>query len=250
MNRQVEPVSEIEYSPVVRQVKLPIQVAEQIQGLILAKQLKIGDRLPSERDLCEQFKVSRTVVREAIRILEAKGLIFSQGGSGSYVRGIQSSDVVNSLEMYFATQSKSTPYTELMEVRRVLEVQIAMLAAERATEADITELEHLLKEMEINLDNPEVFAQMDLEFHMTLARATSNHLFELILDPFIEPLYEGRKLASQIPGVPQEAQEFHRKILEWVKSGDSEGAAEEMLLHLEQSSRVTLQAIVQKSKEG
>jgi GntR family transcriptional regulator, transcriptional repressor for pyruvate dehydrogenase complex len=242
-------MNEIPYSPVVRQIKLPVQVAEQIQGLILAKQLKVGERLPGERDLCEQFKVSRTVIREAIRILEAKGLILSQGGSGTYVRGIQTSDVVDSLGMYIATQSSSIPYLELMEIRRVLEVQIAALAAERITEDFVEQLETMLVSMEATLESPEAFAQADLEFHMSLARATGNNLFEIILNPFIEPLYEGRRLSSEIPGVAQEAMVHHRKILDMVKAGDGEGASEAMLSHLEQSSRVILEALVKKSGE-
>lgn len=242
-------MSEISYSPVIRQVKLPYQVADQIQGLILARQITAGDRLPPERDLCEQFKVSRTVVREAIRILEAKGLLTSQGGSGTYVRAIQPSDVVDSIGMYLVTQASSMPYVELMEIRRVMETQIASLAAERAREETITELERLLNEMQTSRIDPAEFARTDLEFHMTLARATGNHLFELILDPFVGLLYEGRRLASEIPGVADEALIHHQRILERVKAGDGEGAAEAMLLHLEQSNRVTLQALLRQSKE-
>jgi GntR family transcriptional repressor for pyruvate dehydrogenase complex len=174
------------YSPVIRQIKLPVQIAEQIQGLILARRLKVGDRLPPERDLCEQFKVSRTVVREAIRILDAKGLLTSQGGSGTYVRAIQSSDVVDSLDMYIATQSPSMPYGELMEVRRVLEVQITALAAERATEETISELEHLLSDMIASQADPDTFAKTDLEFHMALARGPATAC-SAILDPFVDP---------------------------------------------------------------
>lgn len=237
------------YTPVVRQVKLPIQVAEQIQGLILARHFQVGDRLPPERDLCEQFKVSRTVIREAIRLLEAKGLLISYGGSGTYVSAIQSSDVANSMEMYIATQNREVPYADLMEIRRVIEVQVAGLAAERATGEEIAQLEKLLKYQQSAVNNPALFAQYDLEFHMALARATGNQLFELILGPIVGPLYEGRRLASEIPGVTQEAIELHAALLERLKAGDADGASEAMLNHLEQSSRVTLQALVQKTKQ-
>jgi DNA-binding FadR family transcriptional regulator len=242
-------MSEINYSPVVRQVKLPVQVADQLQGMILAKHLRVGDRLPAERDLCEQFKVSRTVIREAIRILEAKGLLISLEGSGTYVRAIQSSDVIDSLGMYLATQNQEMPYTELMELRRVLETQIAALAAERASEEALAELSLLQQAFEASIGDWDSFAKLDLEFHMALARATGNSLFELILNPFMEPLYEGRRLASEIPGVAEEAIALHQQIMERVITGDSEGAAEAMLLHLEQSCRVTLQALIEKSKE-
>lgn len=241
-------MSEINYSPVVRQVKLPVQVADQLQGMILAKHLRVGDRLPAERDLCEQFKVSRTVIREAIRILEAKGLLVSLEGSGTYVRAIQSSDVVDSLGMYLATQNQEMPYTELMELRRVLETQIASLAAERASEYSLEEISRIHHAFEQSIGEWDNFAKLDLEFHMALARATGNSLFELILNPFLEPLYEGRRLACEISGVAEEAIALHRQIMEKVTAGDGEGAAEAMLLHIEQSCRVTLQALMEKSK--
>jgi GntR family transcriptional regulator, transcriptional repressor for pyruvate dehydrogenase complex len=243
------PMPEAPYNPVVRQVRLPFQVAEQIQGLILARHFQVGDRLPPERDLCEQFKVSRTVIREAIRLLEAKGLIISYGGSGSYVSAIQSSDVVNSLEMYIATQNIEMPYADLMEIRRVIEVQVAVLAAERAKPDDIAQLDQILQNQRFALNDPALFAQYDLEFHMSMARATGNHLFELILSPIVEPLYEGRRLSSEIPGVAQEAINLHQAVLDRIKSGDAEGAGEAMSAHLEQSSLVTLQALIEKSKQ-
>jgi DNA-binding FadR family transcriptional regulator len=85
---------------------------------------------------------------------------------------------------------------------------------------------------------------------MSMARATGNNLFELILSPIVEPLYEGRRLASEIPGVAQEAINLHQAILDRIKSGDAEGAGEAMSNHLEQSSLVTLQALIEKSKQA
>ncbi len=235
------------YSPVKRQDKLSAQVADQIQNLILSKRLKVGDRLPSERDLCEQFGVSRTVVREASRALEAKGLLMAQSGSGTYVKGIQSEDIVDSIGMYITTQDKPISHAKLMEVRRVLEVQIAALAAERATKESLDELDDLIARMDEARNDPRAFAKFDLEFHVALARATGNELFVILIDPFMDALYEARRLASNLPGVPEEALELHRSILEKVKAGDAEEAAQAMSVHLSQSNRVILQALKQES---
>ena len=231
------------YQPVKRQEKLSFQVADQIQRLILANELKPGDRLPPERDLCDRFEVSRTVIREAISILVAKGLLTSKGGSGSYVKAIQGEHIADSIGMYISTQSQSVSLEDLMEVRRVLEVKIASLAAERASPEDIQELERLIAAGHEVLDDPDAFATLDLEFHVALARLSHNSLFEILLEPFADALYESRRLASQLPGVIEEATSLHQNILDKVKDGDPRGAAREMSKHLDQSERVTLEAL-------
>jgi GntR family transcriptional repressor for pyruvate dehydrogenase complex len=132
-----------------------------------------------------------------------------------------------------------------MEVRRVLEVQIATLAAERATKESLDELDDLIAKMDEARDAPHAFAKFDLEFHVALARATGNELLVILLDPFMDALYEGRRLASSLAGVPEEAMELHRNILEKVKAGDGEGAAQAMSVHLDQSNRVILKALKQ-----
>src|SRR5574342_1317761 len=103
------------YQPVKRQEKLSVQVADQLQSSILANELKPGDRLPPERVLCDRFEVSRTVIREAISILEAKGLLTSKGGSGTYVRAIQSGDVADSIGIYISAPSHLVSLEDLIE---------------------------------------------------------------------------------------------------------------------------------------
>ena len=225
--------------------KLPLyqRLVKQIQEMIFRGELELGDRLPSEAELCEQFGVSRTVIREAVRTLEAKGLLVSQSGSGTYVRGIQSEDVVDSIGMYIITRDKPISHAKLMEVRRVLEVQIAGLAAERATPESLEELDRLISKMDGARDDPRAFAQFDLEFHVALARATGNELLQILLDPFMDALYEARRLASELPGVPEEAMAFHRDIREKVGAGDAQGADRAMSAHLDQSNRVILRAL-------
>ena len=167
----------------------------------------------------------------------------SHGGSGTYVKGIQSEDVADSIGMYFITQDSTISHVKLMEVRRVLEVQVAALAAKRATGATLVALERTVDRMARSRDDPHAFAEQDLEFHVTLARATGNELFVTLLDPFVDALYEGRRLACELPGVPEEAIKFHRDIMTQVKAGDADGAAGAMSAHLDQSDRVILRAL-------
>ncbi len=237
------------FLPVVRQSRLSAQVAEQIQNLILQNKLQIGDRLPAERELTEHFQVSRTVIREAIRILEAKGLLESLGGNGTFVRGVNSKDVSDSLGMYISTVGDSITHKDLMEVRNIFEIQIAKLAAERISPAGIQRLEELLAGMRDTIDDADKFAQYDLDFHLELARATNNQLMEVLLDPLIDGLYEERRLASMLPGIAEEAIGLHSDILEKVKARDANGAAQIMQQHLEQANRVITQALEKFNKE-
>jgi GntR family transcriptional regulator, transcriptional repressor for pyruvate dehydrogenase complex len=102
------------YAPISRPDRLCLQVATQLRNLILSQQIGAGDRLPAERDLCEQFGASRTVIREAIRMLEAEGLLTSLGGSGTYVKHLQSQDVAKYLGMYASTQNQFVSHSELI----------------------------------------------------------------------------------------------------------------------------------------
>ena len=231
------------FIPVTRQSRLSAQVAEQIQNLILQNKLQVGDRLPAERELTENFQVSRTVIREAIRILEAKGLLVSMGGNGTFVRGVNSKDVADSLGMYFSTVGDAITHADLMEVRYLFEIQIAKLAAERITPDGIQRLEENLEGMRETMHDADKFAQYDLEFHLELARATNNHLMEVLLDPLIDGLYEERRLASMLPGIAEEAIGLHAAILERLKARDVDGTARKMQEHLEQANRVITQAL-------
>ncbi len=236
------------YSPVKRQEKLSGQVAEQIQQLILSRQIKPGDRLPTERELGETFKVSRTVIREAIRILEARGLVASQTGSGTYVQAIQGADVANSLGMYITTQGQFFTLDSLMEVRRVLEIQVVKLAAERAAPQDIEKLESILAHMCKAQKDVNAFSKWDLEFHMVIARASGNPLFGILIQPLTGALLELIGTGSSAPGAVEEACDFHRKILNALKARDAEKADSAMRQHLDQSRRVTAEGLKQRKE--
>jgi GntR family transcriptional repressor for pyruvate dehydrogenase complex len=237
------------YIPVKRQEKLSGQVAEQIQQLILSRQLKPGDRLPTERELGETFQVSRTVIREAMRALEARGLVVSQTGSGTYVRAIQGEDVANSIGMYINTQGQSYSLESLMEVRRVLEIQVVKLAAERATPQDIKMLESILENMNRFKNDTETFSKWDFEFHKMIAQASGNPLFSFQIEPMTEALFELIWTGSTAPGAIDEACEFHLEILNSLKGKNPQKAIAAMHAHLDQSQRVAAEGIKHRKEE-
>lgn len=226
-------MTDLPFKQVQRQDRLSVQVAEQIEEMILSQRIKIEDRLPPERELCNQFGVSRTVIREAMRILEAKGLLASQGGSGTYVTALDTHDLSNSIGYYLAMQVDSVSYQKIMQVRKALEPQIAAIAAEQASPESIEILEDILNEMQREINNTDEFANNDVQFHVELAGATQNELFAALLSSFLDALYEV-VLVSNLGDPNEWTLNLHRAILENVKAKNPKGAADAMLFALNQ----------------
>jgi GntR family transcriptional repressor for pyruvate dehydrogenase complex len=150
------------------------QIASLIERYVADKRLQAGDRLPSERELAKQLGVSRTPVREAIRLLEQRGLVEMRVGSGTYVIGISPSTVAESIERYCSLSECS--FEDVVAVRGVLEPAIAALAAARATPEDLATLRELVEEIEESFSEGDMegFTASDSEFHMALAVASHN----------------------------------------------------------------------------
>lgn len=227
--------TKIPYRAVARQPKLADQVVEQIAELIATRQLQPGDRLPPERELAEHFGVSRTVIREAMRSLVAKGLLEVRPGSGMVISAPRPSSVAESISLLLRLSTDKDPYTHVHEVRRLLEVEIAGLAAQRATAENLQDLEALIQTMERSREDPEQFAEADVEFHASLAKATQNELFSVLLDSVVDIMLEVRHMAVALPGSIDSALRHHRHILERVKAGDVEGARQAMTAHLQEA---------------
>lgn len=225
-----------EFSALQREPTLSDKVSNSITESIVSGRLTPGQRLPSERDLADQFDVSRTVVREAIRSLIALGLVISQSGRGAQVATIGPDAVSRSMSL-FLRGSATVDYGNVHEVRTTLETRIAALAAERATAEDIEELQTTLEEMETNGDDNLRAAQLDGDFHRSLAKATGNALFVVLLSSIEDVLLEVRRGAFEAPGMVEYAIGAHRQILERVEAHDVDGARDAMQEHLDLSER-------------
>ncbi len=215
--------------------KLYKQVAESIHNSIMMGDLKAGDRLPSERDLAEQLGVSRTVVRDALRLLEERGLVSSNVGDGTYISEIKPKSVSESISLF--VKQRQTSYAHLTQVRRMIEVEIAALAAQNATPRDIERLEQSVSEAEQKLHSLQEFVATDINFHRLLAEASQNPLLPMLLTPISEPLHDLSRRASALMGAPEDALKHHHKILDCVRRGDSEGARRCMRDHLDSVER-------------
>jgi GntR family transcriptional repressor for pyruvate dehydrogenase complex len=220
------------YAPI-QSVKVFERVAEQIEKRILDGELCIGDRLPTERDLAEQFQVSRTAVREAMKILAQKGLVDMRPGRGTIVVDGAREAMENSIGLLMRMKSGGGGSSDnLVEVRAILETEIAALAAARVTEKEIATMREAIRVMDESLDDADAFIAADNSFHEALAQATQNALILTLLNSIVNLLSEQRKQIFAVDGGPQRGQMHHRRILESVIKRDPASARVAMRSHL------------------
>jgi len=206
------------------------RVATHIQDVIVAGDLEPGDKLPSETELCGQFGVSRTVIREAMKSLEQRGLLSIEPGRGTFVSAMSSQALSDSFGLFIRASDVSA--RNLIEVREHLEVKIAELAAERAKPENLAKMEQAIEEMDKNIESVEEFIRADLDFHMAVAEATQNDVFLALVGSLIDEMQDIRRVSADVPDGFDDAQYYHKAIYECVKKRDKEGAAEVMQKHL------------------
>lgn len=200
--------------------------------MIAANELRPGDALPPERELGAQFDVSRTVIREAVRTLRAKGLLEVKSGSGVRIVAVDGATVQESMRHF--VHGSSLDYAKVDEVRRVLEVAAAGLAAERATEEDVNHIDETIVLFENECADLEKSVLHDLAFHRALATATHNELFLVLHDSIGKMLIEVRRRnLSRGRKERRLVVEMHRRIGDAVAAHDPEAAREAMRDHLE-----------------
>jgi DNA-binding FadR family transcriptional regulator len=217
----------------IKKQHLSEQVADQIQEMILQRQYQIDERLPSERDLATSLGVSRNVVREAIKLLQERGLVTVQSGSGVYICAHEAEMVSRSVGLYVRRQDISIAH--MFEVRWILEVENARLAAHKVKSADIELLEDCLDRSEKSLSDPATFTQIDVEYHRLLAVVTGNPVLPLLLDTITDSLGAQIQMTSGLPGAQENALRHHRAIFEAVKRNQPTEAQNAMINHLKDS---------------
>lgn len=203
-------------------------VAERLIARI-GEGLAPGASLPPERELMQQFAVGRSSVREALRMLESRGLIESRG-SGTFVVAAPRNPFSDGLGILLA--GGHTDLQQLFEVRRLLEGEIAALAAERHTDEQLARLEASIDTMEHGLDSEETYITADIEFHLTLAAATGNHFVVQLMDAVRDQLRAAFGTVFRVPGSPALSVSDHRGIAAAVGARDAQRARELMNEHI------------------
>jgi GntR family transcriptional repressor for pyruvate dehydrogenase complex len=222
------------------------RVVKEIQRLIIEEKLEPGMRLPPEREFAEQIGVSRTVLREAIQILDAKGLLEVKHGIGTIVKKIGGTQISEPLNMLLQTQGITLE--DLHQVRTILEVEIARIAAQNATEEDVIKLKDVLMDMEKNINNPEGFANLDEEFHRSLAKLSRNPLLMMLLDSIGGLMFEVRISVSNYPDLFKTVMPDHQEIMAYIENKEPDKARQAMRKHLENARKIQQQFIQDKDK--
>jgi GntR family transcriptional repressor for pyruvate dehydrogenase complex len=209
------------------------QIVEQIEASIQKGALKPGDQLPPERELATQFGVSRTAVREAVKALREKGLVEAYPGRGTFVTNDTSNGIRLTLDRMIKTgQLEGT--LQLVEVREILEPEIAALAAKRADDETLKEMNEAVAIMDGASRDPDAYIEADLDFHLALAEAAANPIILSLIDSIVGVLREQRMNIFKVHGGPERGQFHHKRILEAIEHHDAEAAREAMRAHLRQ----------------
>jgi GntR family transcriptional repressor for pyruvate dehydrogenase complex len=217
---------------IVRSSRLYEQIVQQVEESIQKGQLKPGDQLPPERELAEQFGVSRTAVREAVKALREKGLVEAYPGRGTFITDGTSYTIRQSLDRMM--RSGNEGFAFLAEVRQILEPEIAALATTRADDEALEAMRKQVEIMDTAKEDPEAFIEADLDFHLALAEAAANPIILSLIDSIVGLLREQRMGIFQVEGGPERGQYHHKKILQAVEHRDAAGAREAMKAHLTQ----------------
>jgi GntR family transcriptional regulator, transcriptional repressor for pyruvate dehydrogenase complex len=224
---------------IIERINLSDQVMDYLIDYIQNSRLKPGDLLPSEMEISEKLGVSRGIVREAFRSLKAKGLIEINNGKRATVQVIAGEAFIQLLKHGIVTEQLSVD--QVLELRYVIEIGSVKLAAERASEEDIKLLGKLVLVMEEIEDDLDLFVKTDLKFHQTIAEATNNPLFSLLIVSIRTLIQKSIKegLFSQKESLFNEIKESHRQIYESIKERNASQATEFMKEHLK-SARIAV----------
>lgn len=215
----------------VKQPRISEEVRQQLREAILRGEYKPGGKLPSERELCEQFQVSRVVIREAIRTLELKGFLrLKQGAAGgAFVQDLNLDFLSSAYLDLFLMQKVSAE--ELMQVRQHIEPEVCRLAVVQSTWSDYRRLEEAFEQEHEETVTHEEWVARNLKIHHLLLAQCANRLFEAILTPLLELTREIVLVVKPSHRVIHD-HEDHRRIIRAVASGDAGQAAEAMRAHL------------------
>lgn len=208
-------------------------VANQLITLVLDGRLQPGDRLPSQQELTEQLQVGRSTVREALRTLNAMGLVEFKQGHGTFVRHLDVQSIIRPDILAYVIDKQQTE--ELFEARQTIEPEIARLAARRASEGDLASIARAWEACHQALLAGQTMYRLSPNFHRTIAQAAHSQVLAMFVDSILIPLAERGLLLEGKPGYLDWELESHRGIYEAIASRAPERARSVMAQHLEDS---------------
>ena len=209
------------------------------KDLIAEGELSPGGRLPAERDLAESFGVSRSSLRQALKVLEIMGVISQRVGDGTYLNAAAPSILSEPMEFLILLDGIS--FHELMEARRIVEPELAARAAMRATAEDVAELVAVHALMEENKADSVRFVEADLQYHQSLFRISGNRVCSMMFTVVHRSVHKLMELTSSLVD-PEHTLGLHRRITAAIKKGDADEARQRMVEHLEDATGLLARA--------
>lgn len=235
------PEKDLPYLEKVEPVRIFEQAVAQLRELILTGQVLPGERLPAEKILREKLNVGRSTVREALRILEAEGLVEVRRGKGTFV--VEKPFFIQPrAEVMRWLESQLEAIEEVLQVRDCIEPRAASLAAEKQDLMRIAEIRKIVAEqnellkafrdgVDLNFDR---LALLDSAFHIAIAHASGNHLFLEVLSHILPAFNQSNRAALYVTGRWENIESEHLKILQAIEAGDAAGAELAMRQHIQQ----------------
>jgi len=209
---------------------LPERIAERLISLITERQLKPGDKLPSERELAAMMQVGRPALREALRGLAMMKIVEIRQGSGTYVASLKPELLVERLEFVFSLDDST--FTELLEARAMLEPSIAAAAALNATEAELAEISACLERAAASVHDPGFFLAADLELHQRITAAAHNQIIDRFMAALSRLGSASRSRTGELQSVRDQSLQDLQAIVAALIRRDPEAATRAMHNHL------------------
>jgi GntR family transcriptional repressor for pyruvate dehydrogenase complex len=215
--------------------KLPEDIVRRLLLMIEEGKLRPGEKLPSERELAALLQVSRPSLREALRALSIMNVVEIRQGAGTYITDLEPDLLVEHLDFVFALSDAT--YLDLLEARKIVEVGLCGLAAQRITDEEIAELDLCLKESIESVGDSSHFFQTDLRLHETIAGAARNMSLSRFMASMRRLGSASRQRTTDLPGMKEQVVADHRAIVDALRARDPEAAQEAMLRHLQNVER-------------
>lgn len=217
----------------VSRVTLGEQVAAQLSDQITGGRWKPGEKLPSESELCAALHIGRSTLREALKSLAFVGMVQMRPGEGTYV--IDGSNLLIDRVITRGFLKTEKELQDVGEARRLIESEIAALAALRAEPEDLESLESLLDEMKLSLAEGDgrKFVHLDVEFHLTIAKSARNQMLYELMTPIRGVLTDWISKSQELPGIKESAHRQHGKIFAAIRRREPEKARHAMRAHLQ-----------------
>ena len=212
--------------------KLPEQIADKLREMIIQEEMKTGMKLPAEAELMARFGVSRSTVREAVKILQTENIVDIRQGQGTFLCAMPGL-ADDPLGLRFADQEELI--AQLLETRLIIEPNVAALAAVRRTEEHLQEMKLLLDKMDSAYLHGENYTPYDADFHSVIAKCTRNDVVMRLLPTIHESVRAGYQHTRRVDGSYQRASQCHLELYRAIRDHDSERARAAAQRHMAQT---------------